>query len=620
MEDDGWDLTSDPHVTRVATRPSRSGSTNHFADDESSDASTSGSTEGCTIRGTFPSAERIRIRWAKPQRNMNLSGEENGRKRAGVDNAEGEMICTVLGKGTSASNPEVEGILIGVEFKGHCKGLWHPSVATMLGLDCSIMAKGSDIFWARGHPSQWEVSGGTGYTGFDNGISTPRASNSRASSFDSNGPQGQQESYQTARTANATGSTSSLLRAPLPAQNLPDYSFEGSASTAALPPISVGSASIPSLTGSLMGSIPSSEPRPPGSPITLHINMNDLQPPGKNALSFNISGTVLVAPRALLGRLNSSTTSNKTTDFEPITLPRFTILAAENELCPIIVRSDVEDATVEVFHPTGDIHNDPQTRKTVLQRNGSTKCGEDGGRITLKFIDTFHINNGHTRPVSRPRTPSNNALPRTSTNSPVPRNPLPPRAKREGPPIITSVEATITAVVPGSDLFPDGYAARVCLRTPAAVDSEWLEFGISASSKNVQPSSSSSATVKTHPMIVLVCASIDGVPVKAEITRATAKGPAGGAPFEELSGTDWISWGKIFAGASVGGNMIIDYLVRYESATEGKGKKKAPNRTEMDVLLPTFFLPVSRFEVKIDVMPGKFFFILNFLPLTFIAP
>lgn len=56
-----WDLTSDPHVSRP-TRMSRANSYNNFADDESSDSSASGLLEGIGIQGTFPSAERIRVR------------------------------------------------------------------------------------------------------------------------------------------------------------------------------------------------------------------------------------------------------------------------------------------------------------------------------------------------------------------------------------------------------------------------------------------------------------------------------------------------------------------------------------------------------------------------------
>ncbi len=40
----------------------RANSYNNFADDESSDSSASGLLEGIGIQGTFPSAERIRVR------------------------------------------------------------------------------------------------------------------------------------------------------------------------------------------------------------------------------------------------------------------------------------------------------------------------------------------------------------------------------------------------------------------------------------------------------------------------------------------------------------------------------------------------------------------------------
>jgi hypothetical protein len=50
--------------------------------------------------------------------------------------------------------------------------------------------------------------------------------------------------------------------------------------------------------------------------------------------------------------------------------------------------------------------------------------------------------------------------------------------------------------------------------------------------------------------------------------------------------------------------MVIDYLVREENAPVSKGKKRMPVSTMMDILLPTFFISVARFEVKIEPMPG----------------
>jgi hypothetical protein len=116
-EDAGsWDLTSDPHVTRSSSkRLSRNNSYHHFADDESSDSSTAGFSEGCGIQGTFPSTVRIRVRWATPSKNVDMEGD--GRRRIGVREVKGEMTCVVLGKG-KYNFGGAEGVMMSVEYKG----------------------------------------------------------------------------------------------------------------------------------------------------------------------------------------------------------------------------------------------------------------------------------------------------------------------------------------------------------------------------------------------------------------------------------------------------------------------------------------------------------------------
>jgi len=586
VEEDGntWDLTSDPHVTRSPSRPSRAGSYSHFADDESSDTS-AGAYENCVIQGTFPSAQRIRVRWAKPPRKLNLPREENAMRRVGVENAKGEMTCIVRGQASHPTKPDTEGILMDVEYKGECKGIWFPGVATMLGLDLSLVSRNCDVLWAPGLMEQWDISGGDGYTGFSNHPSTSEGPLPCTMSVESNRLSSEltnSESYETPRTrTQSSSSNGSLLRAPLPSQHLEEYSFEGS--HAALPS---GASSV----SSLPVSSEANRPPEPCTVITVHLNMNDLQPSVKNSFDFRISGSILVAPRSSSSHGNEAS-SSKTDSPELITLPRFTVLAADNEDTSLTVRNECESASVEVFQAHGDAHKDPQVRKTVLHQNRTTRCGEEGGRIALKFDTSRPNGNGYS--ISRPRTPNNNTLHRST------RNALPTRAKRDGPPIITSVEAVVTAFTPADGLLPDGYAVRLSLKTPMVVDSEWLEFGISMNSRNAQ----SSSGTKLRPKVALICASVDGVPVKADMIKAVTNTPGMAASFD---GKEWIAWGKVHCGGLVGGNMIIDYLVKEEPfADGGKGKKKLPDSIEIDVLLPTFFLSVARLEVKVDAMPGR---------------
>lgn len=583
MEEDSntWDLTSDPHVTRTPSRPSRTGSYSHFADDESSDNSGSAAHERCVIQGTFPSTQQLRVRWARPPRRFIIPGEDP-LLSVGVENVKGEMVCTVRNRASHPTRPELQGVLMDVEYKGECTGICFPGVATMLGLDVSLVCRNCDVFWAPGHLSQWNVSGGNGFTGFDyrppiqQGYTDHTPLNDGRVSERSNGRDEMSRTRTNSGTLNG-----SLLRAPLPSHPVEDYSFEGSSATL---PSGASSVSLP-----VSESNKSSEP---SSVVVIHLNMNELQPLAENKFEFRISGTIMIIPRA-----RTNDTANSITEgLNPVTLPRFTILAAENESVSNSVRNEVEDASVEVFNAHGDIRKDPHSRKTVLQRNGMTRCGDEGGRIALKFLDPSHFN-GNPPSFGRPRTPNTNMTYRSS------RNAFSARAKREGPPIITSVEAVVTALTPGEGRFPDGYAVRVSLKTPMLFDSEWLEFGMSL---NKDDSSSSNTS---RPKVVLICASIDGVPIKAELTKGIAKAA------DDL-GREWIFWGKVYAAGLAGGNMVIDYLVKEDYTRVSEGKKKMPEFTLMDILLPTFFISVARFEVKIDAMPGgssPFIFLIKFI-------
>ena len=312
-ENGTWDLTSDPRVTRiVSTRPTRANSYSHFADDESSDSSVVNTSEGCVIQGTFPSAERIRIRWSKPIKVLNIPGDSSsGRRKVGVEDVTGRMVCTVKGQGRSASNPEVEGVLMHVQYQGECKGIWFPGVATLVGMDVSLRAKGSEVAWPQGYSNHWEVSGSDGYTGFNHGsVKGTSPAISRAPSLDfegqgSNPSASQAEStntYLTSKTHQGS-STSSLLRAPLPSQSTADYSFEASnANLGASETLS----SVSSLPSTSTNAAPSAFPT---SAITLHIDINDINPPVKGTFTFNISGTILVTSKSQTARLNGSSSS-----------------------------------------------------------------------------------------------------------------------------------------------------------------------------------------------------------------------------------------------------------------------------------------------------------------------
>ncbi|KAJ7256483.1 hypothetical protein B0H12DRAFT_1049739 [Mycena haematopus] len=659
-EDGGsWDLTSDPHVTRAtSSRQSRSGtySYGNIADDESSDSSTTGFSDGCGIQGTFPSAERIRVRWAKP---IKVVGGGDGRRRVGVKDVKGDMSCAVIGKMWDAEHQR-EGIVMNVEYKGTCRGVWYSGVATMLGMDVSLEAKGSDISWVPGRLNDWEVGGGAGYMGFDVGASPKSDGPSRHDSLESNYSNGGPQIFLTAERnisrQSSASSSSSLLRGPLPVPNVPDYSFEGSAPSSSS--ISAQTTSIESSVGSLpFSSTPSIDPtpRPPGVPLTLHINMNELTfPASKNTFSFWISGTVLVTPRPRLVPIPTSRTSSPVRDEldaentppvidpESIVVPRFTVLAADNETVALLVRNDVASVdsppcTVEVTQPAAHSRDSehqraPTQSKTILQRGDYTKCVERA-RLAVRPAVVFGSSsspansvaagpNGKLHPPSRPRTPNSGmtsrdrvpSLASAPTRAMSLLGMVPARPKRDGALMIPSVVATVTPLVVMPDnlasrltAVPSAYAVRVALAAPVDAESDWLEFGL-AKHGNGASGSGAAGGGGGPPKVEIVSVSVDDVPVLYETSVAVKQEEPGvGLPFEQMSGQEWVSWVKLRVGSAGGGRVVVDYIVKDidgQSANDRKGKMKAKDFAPFDVYLPSFGIPVGRLEVNIDGIQG----------------
>jgi hypothetical protein len=286
-------------------------------------------------------------------------------------------------------------------------------------------------------------------------------------------------------------------------------------------------------------------------------------------------------------------------DLDPFVLPRFTVLAADSESTSFTIRNDIDEAhvNVEVYNATGDILRDAQARKTVLQKGGLTKCGEDGVRIALRNISAPDVL-GKLQTISRPQTPNGRVGSQVSSN-PTGRTGSSPRPVREGPLLIPSVHATVTPLFLDGQHLPLDYTVRICLNAPADEDSGWLEFGLA------QPGPTSSATTTgeeaSPPHVVIASASVDGIPVKfdtAAIARPDASGV--GVPFEEMSSKEWISWLRVQVGARAGGAVVVDYVVRERREDKSSGKGKVKNESILNVLLPTFSIPIGRLEVCID--------------------
>jgi len=183
---------------------------------------------------------------------------------------------------------------------------------------------------------------GNGFTGFDSRTQRGYA----APPIKSNGMASEHANPSTSQTHTNSGAPNGSLRAPLPSQPVEDYSFEGSNAT-----LPSGASSV----SSLPVSSESNKSLEPCSTVVIHLNLNELQPLVENRFEFCIS---VITPRLPATRNDTNSIMDNS---EPVTLPRFTVLAADNESVSITVRNEVEDASVEVFNAHGDIHKDPQS-------------------------------------------------------------------------------------------------------------------------------------------------------------------------------------------------------------------------------------------------------------------
>ena len=584
-----WDLTSDPPVTRGTM-----GITNphsDMADDESSDSSypsVGTYADGCGIQGNFPSTERIRIRWAAPLKPNSTLVTRGGRRQVGIREAGAETQYEILGRHN-------DGLLVRIDHKAYCKGVWFPGVATLVGLDIKLHSSECDVSWAPGSESKWTVTGQTGFTGF--AVDTPVQ-------MDTQDPVDSPQSVATALPNGSVGisrsrynesppSGSSLLRVALPESTGGDYSFEASTSTLSATVSSIDSLSRPSSSNGRRNA-----PRSPLSTITIHLNMNSLLPPS-NDTTISLSGVVLISS------LSSSQESSddNATPTEPFSLPVFRFHGLNTQSMGCIVRNVAEDLVVDV--------RDLKTRATTLTKGRSTKCSRDGVHIgvrstTLTMAGRMRATNQAqpnaasrviSPPLTQSRTPNLPSLTRVPSTSVLRTMTASIRPKRDGDLMIPSVVVHVTPYPSSSPNQFDMYAVTVTLPAPTDSNSEWLEVGLAQSG---DPQASSEGPPRVH----VVSATLEDVPVRYEV-RAGAKeedpSESIGVPFEQQSGKEWITWISIHVGETGGGQVKIAYLSRIKPLPE-KGEDKM--ELSFDVLLPVFTLPVGQLDVNLEPHSG----------------
>ena len=584
----GWELATEPHVARVSPKLSRSSTYTDFADDESSESSTA---ENCIIHGTFTSSDYLRIRWATPLKNPGTTSD--GRRRVGVTDVQGNLTCTILEK-------TEDGVKVRLDYQGTCTGVWFPGVATMLGLDVALDKRSSHCNWPSDTPGRWSVDGDGGFTGFSVASSLTH-SLSREPSLETPQlttmglPPGIDLDSSPTPSRASSMSSSSLMRAPLPhRESTPEYSFEDSA------PTTPGMLSSVAYTHSSNGEFGLSAQanqmlEPPTQPITIHVNMNELQPYPRNKFSFNVSGTIIVLP--------SLAESDVMTDPDtiPIVLPMLSVQKAETQTATVSVRSLCEDSVVEVVSGTSASQFE-FGKKTVLRSGAQTKCGSEGAIILVKRNSPRAAPDHLSRTISQtPRTPATTIAATETESSMILARSVRPPPIRDGPLVIPWVTA---------DVFPNrsssrdtwSYSVKLELPTPVDAPTEWLEFGLA-----MPPSEYAEKTVLTlsprdPPSVSIACASIDGIPVRFETFKQLRPELDPFKPKEEDEKTKWLTWVRVRCGQDRIGTLRIDYSLRgrvYE-VEDKKGKKRdEADVVDVNVFLPMFSMPVASYDVDV---------------------
>ena len=587
-----WELSCEPIVSYQPSHRPRVTPYEYLPDDElsPSDDGHSSSSTGATagIQGNFPSTDRIRIRWAAPvNRHQGHGALADGRRRLGVDTVNGLLRSTVMGQDKEGRTR------LKLDYEGTCNGLWFPGVATLLGMEVVLDAKGRSVSWDG--EGGWNVTGGTGFTGFDARSATePEESSGRPTRDSGIRPPGRPSSYASA----------SLLRTPM---LLTDYSFE----------------TTPSPTASMLNSVPSYltsaetsavivNRASPLQPIGLHINIGDLPPPPRNEFTFRVKGSILLGP------------PEDPEDDEPLlVLPVFRVVSADNDKAELVVTSEVADA-VEVIMPHDQQYGGSPRR--MLRKKTEIRA-QDGVAIALESPRT-----ARSTPVKQPAngTPVKSKF--DESESPtlkrrsVVRIASPVRLSRSsssssvatGPCPIPWVRATVM-MLPQSEV----YSHSVHFTVPSVAASRGiLSFGVCLPSFLINERKAS---------IVVVWATADGRSLPFEVFPRVPLINESNEDLEEFEKTlqlidfqsgvdeeqekqggiddlglrDLVSWIQIRMPEEVFGNIEANYLIGRDPRPATSDKRRGDRMAETSVLLPCFHVGVGTYTVETDTPIGQ---------------
>ena len=598
-----WDLSSEPIVTYQPSHRPRVTPYEFLPDDEQSpsddghSSSSTGTTAG--IQGNFPSTDRMRIRWAAPvNRHQGHGTLGDGRRRLGVDMVNGLVRSTIMGQDKEGRTR------LKFDYEGACNGLWFPGVATQLGMEVVLDAKGRSVDWDG--EGGWDVTGGTGFTGFDAGSATEREESSGRPTRDS-GVRPQMTPSRLSSYASA-----SLLRTPMPAGSiLPDYSFETTPSTTAS---MLNSAASPYFTSAEASAVIPNRGSPL-RPIGLYINIGDLPPPPRNEFNFRIKGTIILGPP-----------DDPEDDESMLVLPVFRVVSAEKEKTEFVVTSEVADG-VEVIMPQDRRHGGASPRR--LLRKKSEIRAQDGVAIALES-------------------------PRTAGSTPVkqPANSTPVRGKfdeSESPmfkrrsvvriesPVRPSRSSSLSSVTTG--LYPIPWVrARVAMLPQSEAYSHSVHFAVPsvAASRGILSFGvclPSSLIAEKKASIDVIWATADGRSLSVEVFPRVPLIDESNEDLEEFEKTlqlidfqsgvedeqerqegindlglrDLVSWIQIrLPEDGVIGNIEANYLIGRDPRPATPSKRRGRGAlAETSLLLPCFHVGVGTYTIDMDTPLGQ---------------
>lgn len=594
-----WDLSCEPAVTNSQHGP-RGTSYEHLGDDEHSMSdsahSSSSNIAPVGIQGSFPSTNRLRVRWAAPMnRNQGHGMFADGRRKVGVDDVTGQLHCVVLGQDDQKRTK------LRLNYEGTCRGLSFPGVATQLGLEVRLDPKGRLVTWAS-EDDQWEVTGGVGVTGHHCGpmVNSPHTPTRGQHSNHSRPPSSSSQAPTTYHSA-------SLLRTQLPNQSIsPDFSFEGT----------------PSPTLSMINSVGSNYPEssngvpdtfPPTHPIILHVNIGDLPPPPKNELNFQIQGTIIVGP------------ARDPEDDNVLVLPVFKVSPTESEKTNLVVSSEAGDV-LEVIFPQPQGSRQPPRRR-ILRRRSEIRA-EDGVSVA------FESKTAAPSPSIAPSTPTLRVSPSTpSKTSPLMNgvqrrlsHKLPPASASplvplpSGPRSIPWVNAKIT-VLPTSQIH--SHAVHFSVPIVAVLDGT-LAFGVCLPSFLIGEKGANIdvlwATADGRNLPVDVFPKHPEIEDSRQFSELFNKdlrvedfSPTLGQESQGLALRDMVSWIQVSVpDEGLFGDIEVNYLIGKEPQTSDaqvygtarRRKNKEGVEASISALLPCFHVGVGNYTVQVSTPQG----------------